>query len=128
MYFEPQYLHDWKEHGRDGMISDFGISEDRLSGMNILVASYTYECWSGDAYVLLEQGGTLYEVHGSHCSCFGLSENGIGGETTQFQPDPVTPAEIRHRLEKGTWGEEDKIREITLAALEAFERHHAKEG
>lgn len=41
-------------------------------GAQILVACYTYEDYEGLSYVLLEKDGQLYEVHGSHCSCYGL--------------------------------------------------------
>lgn len=40
----------------------------------ILYADYTYENYSGDAYVLGfdKEQNKFFEVHGSHCSCYGL--------------------------------------------------------
>ena len=38
----------------------------------ILLASYDNEDYEGAAYVLFERGGKLWEVNGSHCSCYGL--------------------------------------------------------
>lgn len=114
------YLNDWSESGQDGMLSDFGITTAEIAGADILVASYTYEDYSGSAYVLFRRDGKLFEVHGGHCSCYGLSEsNYTGGTTTQWQPEETTEEVIRHRLEHGTWGEEDKIKEATRAALVA---------
>lgn len=42
--------------------------------IKLLYADYTYEDYSGDAYVLgyNEFSGQFFEVHGSHCSCNGL--------------------------------------------------------
>ena len=42
----------------------------------LLYADYTYENYSGDAYVLgyNEKNNQFFEVHGSHCSCYGLED------------------------------------------------------
>lgn len=42
--------------------------------IKLLYADYTYEDYSGDAYVLGydKQKKQFFEVHGSHCSCYGL--------------------------------------------------------
>lgn len=42
--------------------------------LNLLYADYTYEDYSGDAYVLgyNKDSKLFFEVHGSHCSCYGL--------------------------------------------------------
>lgn len=52
--------------------------------MNLLIAVYTYESYSGKAFVLYEQDGKLFEVNGSHCSCYGLSEVGWDPEETTW--------------------------------------------
>lgn len=43
-----------------------------LTGCYLIYAEYTYENYEGSALVLFEKGGTLFEVNGSHCSCYGL--------------------------------------------------------
>lgn len=113
------YLHDWAEGsgnwkgtGLDGMKSDFEIGDKELEGVNILVASYTYESYEGSAYVLFERDGKLYEVHGGHCSCYGLEG--------QWDPEEAEIAAVRHRLENGTWGEENRIKETVLAVLNGY--------
>lgn len=103
------YLNDWSESGRQGVISDFQINESALDGVEVLVASYTYEDYSGSAYVLFRRDGKLFEVHGGHCSCYGLEG--------QWEPEETTKEAILHRLDKGPWGEEDKIANITREAL-----------
>lgn len=40
--------------------------------VNILFAEYVYADYEGSAFVLFEQAGKLFEVYGSHCSCYGL--------------------------------------------------------
>lgn len=105
------YLHDWSS--QEDMIRDFNITAEDLANAEILVASYSYEDYSGSAYVLFRRNGHLYEVHGSHCSCYGLSEYG----TTQWQPEETTAEAILHRLNEGTWGKESEIADHIRKAL-----------
>lgn len=74
--------------------------------MNILLAFYEYEDYSGDAFVLFEQNGKLYEVHGSHCSCFGLSEESYADDepSTQWKPEETSIESLKHRLDEGSFG------------------------
>ena len=62
--------------------------------VNILFAYYSYEDYSGDAFVLFEQDGLLYEVNGSHCSCYGLEG--------QWEPEEVCLEEMNNRFTKGS--------------------------
>lgn len=108
------FLHDWADSGLDGLKSDFYIADDDLKGADILLASYTLEFYDGAAFVLFRRDGKLFEVHGGHCSCYGL-EN-------QWEPEETTAEAIRHRLEKGSWGEDGRVRDDltrVLASLEA---------
>lgn len=68
-------------------------------GRNILFASYGQANYSGDAWVLFEEGGELFEVNGGHCSCYGLEG--------QWEAEKVELVELEHRLLKGTWGVDD---------------------
>ena len=76
------YLNDWSESQAEGMCRDFEIEMSALDGIKILVASYTYEDYNGSAFVLFEKGGQLFEVNGSHCSCYGLEGQWEPEETT----------------------------------------------
>ncbi len=108
----PLYLNDWSESGEAGMISDFDITADALSGASVVVASYTYDCYSGDAYVLLERDGKFFEVHGSHCSCYGLEG--------QWEPEEASRESVVHRVKNGTWfDDEPGVKAAILSALEA---------
>lgn len=86
-----KFLNDWnrKEPLRD-MANDFNIDIEVLKSINIIVATYTYENYMGDAFVLFEKDGKLYEVNGSHCSCYGLED--------QWEPEEVDLEELRNRF------------------------------
>ena len=71
----------------------------RYDGINILFASYGYANYSGDAWVLFEQDGKLFEVNGDHCSCYGLEG--------QWNPEEVLLEELENRLLNGSFGEDD---------------------
>lgn len=126
---KPVYLHDWSESQKIGIISDFDDlymtkaeyeakeppyanvqlwlekkekmrqSIERWESINILFATYTYENYSGEAWLLYEQNGKLYEVNGGHCSCYGLEG--------QFEPEDAVLKELENRLLNGTWGEDE---------------------
>jgi len=72
----------------------FGI--DFTDEVTILLAEYYYEDYSGSAWVLFMEDEKLYEVHGSHCSCYGLED--------QWEPEEVTAEVLSHRLENGHIG------------------------
>lgn len=62
-----------------GVFAEFQDYYDREkakvpSNLILLYADYTYEDYSGDAYVLgyNKDKKQFFEVHGSHCSCYGL--------------------------------------------------------
>lgn len=104
------YFNDWEGTGIEGMMNDFQVSKEELENANILVATYSFAHYEGDAFVLFEEDGLLYEVNGGHCSCYGL-EN-------QWQPEETSPEAIKIRIESGWWerthGEEfvNKLKEV----------------
>lgn len=71
----------------------------KYENKNILFASYGRDNYSGDAWVLFEENGKLYEVNGSHCSCYGLEG--------QWEAEEVVLKELENRLTKGTFGQDD---------------------
>jgi len=99
------YFGDWAEEnyqgevGREAMLKDFEIQEDALVGAEILFAAYTYENYSGDAFVLFAKDGELYEVHSDHCSCYGLEG--------QWEPKKTMAEAVRLRLESKGYGIEN---------------------
>jgi len=128
------YLHDWataedqvrqadgrvtwherpatEAESRAAMLRDFCIEESALDGATVLLASYTYEDYSGSAFVLFERGGTLYRVDGSHCSCMGLED--------QWEPEETSVAALAHELTNGgIYGECGEELRATLARMGA---------
>lgn len=50
----------------------FDESVDVLKYCKVLFADYSYGDYEGSARVIYKKYGKLYEVYGSHCSCYGL--------------------------------------------------------
>lgn len=75
------------------------LRDEKYKGVKVLLASYTYESYEGDAFVLFRRKGELFEVNGGHCSC-----NGLEG---QWEPKPATKKELLHRLDNGSLGRKE---------------------
>ncbi len=67
--------------------------QDFPSDEQILFASYGGASYEGDAFVLYEREGKLYEVSGGHCSCFGLEG--------QWKPEETAWAALAMRKRDG---------------------------
>lgn len=86
------YLNDWKGKSAENILDAFEVpAEDR--DVNILFATYNYEDWTGDAFVILEKDEKLFEVHAGHCSCYGLED--------QFILEETSIATIEHYIKNG---------------------------
>lgn len=81
-----------EEAVKEKCADDFGIPLESLTDTKIVVAYMSVGSWGCDssAFIVFRKGGELYEVNGSHCSCYGFSESDYsGGSTTQWQPELV---------------------------------------
>ena len=137
---QPVFLNDWKN--KTDIVSDFDdiymseeeynaetspyadiqVWEERKAEMkaskekwlpiNILFASYSTGNYEGDAWVLFEENGELFEVSGSHCSCYGLEG--------QWDREPVVLEELKNRIEKGSFGNDDYLGNDFAAELKVF--------
>lgn len=70
---------------KDGDYDGFDVDNEtaiEISKLNIIVAIYDKDSYEGQAFVLFEKDGKLYEVNEYHCSCNGL-ENWEPEETTK---------------------------------------------
>ncbi len=79
-----KYFDDWEKEKIEGLRSDFSIKDTDILDEQIIYAAYAYENYSGNAFVLFSKDGQLYEVNGSHCSCYGL-ENQWEAEKTSWE-------------------------------------------
>lgn len=84
------FLNDW-ECVKD-VFHDF---KHERGNAKILFASYRYEDYSGSAFVLFSEDGELYQVHGSHCSCFGLED--------QWSPEKVNLEALEKSVEASSY-------------------------
>ena len=73
----------------EDMARSFEIDPSQLEGCRILFASYVAGGYEGSALVIYEREGKLYEVNGSHCSCYGL-EN-------QWEPEETSMEALKMR-------------------------------
>jgi hypothetical protein len=102
---EPPYANAdyWRERKQE---MDAALAQERWQNVEVILASYGTEDYGGDAFVLFRRDGKLYEVNGSHCSCYGLGEQNYSGDRqTQWQPEETTVAALLHRLDNGSLGQ-----------------------
>ena len=86
----------------------------------VIAAGYSYEDYSGYASVVYVHDGVVYEVHGSHCSCYGLED--------QWKPEQANISELRARMKRavaqrrseGSYGISSAFATHVLAALDAL--------
>ena len=57
------------------------IGSQDVKDEEVLFAVYSYEDYSGSAFLIYKRDNVLFEVHDAHCSCFGL-ENWVPEETS----------------------------------------------
>lgn len=77
--------------GKESVLYEFSADDIALDDSHVLYAYYSYEEYSGSAYVLFIKDDKIYEVSGGHCSCYGLEG--------QFEPEEVPIEVLYHRLE-----------------------------
>lgn len=73
----------------------FHLRDSDLEDCDVLFAAYECE-YEGQALVVFRRNDCLYEVNGSHCSCYGLED--------QWEPEETSVQALRHRVENGTLG------------------------
>ena len=58
----------------DDVIREYAAPADALKDATVYLAWYDYGSYDGTSLVIFEKDGVLYEVNGSHCSCYGLED------------------------------------------------------
>lgn len=86
-----KYFGSWS--CKEEVAASFSIDVKELKDVSILMAWYGDGDYSGSAFVLYEKDGQLYEVHGSHCSCYGLED--------QWEPEETSVEALAHVLTDG---------------------------
>lgn len=85
-WFDSKYNYITEKDEQETPPADFPTDEQ------ILFASYGGASYEGDATVIFERDGKLFENHGSHCSCYGLED--------QWAPEATTAAALVMRQKK----------------------------
>jgi hypothetical protein len=80
-------------------IEGFAIDEE------VLFACYDIDGYEGNAYVLLQKDGKLYEVDAYHCSCYGLEDG--------WQPKEVPLAYLKNRKFLGIGGDAEGLKALS---------------
>lgn len=81
-------------NNKNDIATNFQISPDIMQNVFIIQADYNTGDYCGDAHVLYVEDGKLFEVHGSHCSCYGLED--------QWKPEETFPeAALKQEYFKG---------------------------
>lgn len=110
------YLGEWSS--QEDMAKDFSnaYGEPLHAAMvvDVVLAAYWTGSYEGDALVIFRKDGKLYEVHGSHCSCYGLEG--------QWEPEAVEPEVLLARIERAgdyAYGAEGEFKDEIRKALTA---------
>jgi hypothetical protein len=84
---------------KEDVFEEFRVPQDQQD-IKILMAWYDQDYYEGDAFVLFERDGKLYEVHGGHCSCYGLED--------QWDPEETSVEALNHYMDHGYFGYQDR--------------------
>lgn len=104
---------------KNEIASAFEIDVKELENAEILFYAYEEFCYEGSAFVLLKRGNKLFEVHGYHCSCYGLEG--------QWSEEECSIESLEHTLNKGTKFEDADLNNALREIIEKF-KEPAKEA
>lgn len=95
---------------KEMLVKQYEASKEEVARFNILVAYEEEDSCGGDSHFLLREiaTGQLFEVHGSHCSCYGFEG--------QFKPEPTSEKYLRSQ-HAGWFTSTFEVRQWILANL-----------
>jgi len=108
------YFGNWssQEDMAKDFSNDYGQPLHVAMVADVVFAAYDIDGYEGDALVVYRDGTSLYEVHGSHCSCYGLEG--------QWEPEAVERDALLKRIEAaGDYGVAARFKEEIKQALSA---------
>lgn len=104
------------EEARDKIFEAFEVARDEIDKFQILIAYMSVGRYGSDssAWLLLRrcEDGALYEVHGSHCSCYGFEG--------QFGPEATTKEYLKSDKFSFSHGGYDRNEAGNSAAVRAY--------
>ena len=111
-WFDRRYNYETRDY------EPLVVPEDFPTDEQVLFASYGGAMYEGDATVVFERDGKVYENHGGHCSCYGLEG--------QWDPEETTWAALAKKERKSEDSyfyflrdHEDQAREAYWALVDA---------
>lgn len=84
---ETIFIENFKS--REEVLDEYKAPAGALDNADLLLAWYGYGSYCGDSLVIFRRDGKLYEVNGSHCSCYGLEGC--------WEPEETTPEALLKR-------------------------------
>jgi hypothetical protein len=73
----------------EDVFDNFTVSDEGRVGVEFVYADYDTPSYEGYAHVIFMKDGKLFEVNGSHCSCYGLEG--------QWEPEETSVAALLAR-------------------------------
>jgi len=114
--YKQIFINDFAKATEKEILDTYQVSDhDRALVGKIIFADYTYEDYSGSSLVIFESvDGELYEVHGSHCSCYGLED--------QWEPEQTSLDYYKESLSRGANIDERVYQALGLVGLTTEEQ------
>jgi len=75
------------------LVNEYTADPDVVEGLEVLIGYESVGDWGCDSssfFLLRDKDGNLFEVHGSHCSCYGFED--------QFTLEPTTIEALKFRI------------------------------
>lgn len=109
---KPIYQENFSDE--QSLLDSFRITKEAFNGAKVILAWYGYGDYCGSAVVILRKGDQLYEVNGSHCSCYGIED--------QWAMEETTKAALRARMNEGSYGSYDGEPTFKTTLLEVLSK------
>lgn len=95
------FLNNWAGGDAGEVARAFGLSDEDLAGVEILLASYGSADYEAEAFVLFRRDGQLFEVNGSHGSMDCLAKDQWDYPQSQWEPEETSVEALRDRMACG---------------------------
>ena len=97
--------------------NDYDYVKEKLEKLDVLIAYESVGSWGCDSTAFFvfknKETGELYEMHGSHCSCYGFEG--------QFRLEPTTAEALKARVNEARSRNEDDEDEHTIYSLGGYD-------
>ena len=104
------WLNDWDDSNIRKLEKVFGLKNQELNDIELLLASYRHDDSSGYAFILFSLNSKLYEVNASHDSELEF--------ISQWQPEETSIEALLFRLYKGNLGLNNAGEDMFASALQ----------